>query len=374
MTRKSFAIAAALILAVAPVANATDAVVRVPVDSQMSAEIALGPATRQKLTGTIAAPATIEADGNHVAHLSSHVPARVVRLIAQPGENVHKSQDLVILSSIELGQAKTEYLKSKSLADMALQHLKREEELYSKKIAAYRDVLDARAQYDTARAQYRAALEALRILIPQSDIDRLEWSSDSRPLADFALVSPINGTLVSRNLSIGELIDRNDDAFTVIDLDTVWVFANIYEHDLSALKLNARAQITTDSYPDREFAGSVSYVGSTVDAKTRTVQARIDVPNPSHILKPGMFAHVRIDTDMTAREALTVPTEAIFTAGKRTFVFIAIGKNEYAVRDVEVGLENDKMVEVLSGLSEGEQVVVRGGLALKALMAAPKAG
>ena len=113
----------------------------------------------------------------------------------------------MILSSVELGEAKTDYLKAKSLEHIAGEHLAREQALYEKKIAPMKDLLDAQAQHATALAQFEAAREKLRVLIPANEISSLKWSGNGRPLAEFTLSSPIEGTLVVRNLTIGAMVD-----------------------------------------------------------------------------------------------------------------------------------------------------------------------
>ncbi len=112
----------------------------------------------------------------------------------------------------------------------------------------------------------------------------------------------------------------------------------------------------------------MTYISDTVDRKTRTVQARIEVPNPEHLLKLGMFAHARIESALGAREVLCVPDESVFDVGGRKVVFIALGNGSYEPRVVQLGEAGTDLVEVAAGLKAGDRVVTRGGLALKAMM------
>lgn len=174
--------------------------------------------SRKYLTDPIAATATIEPDPRRIARVTPRMRARVLRLIADPGQRVKAGQPLAILNSIELGKAKTEYLKARALQDIARQHLTREESLYQRKISSMKDVLEARAAYDTALAQYQAARETLSLLIPPAAVARVSWSDKGHLASEFALLSPIAGTVVKRDLVVGQIVNPETEVFTVMDL------------------------------------------------------------------------------------------------------------------------------------------------------------
>jgi membrane fusion protein, heavy metal efflux system len=349
-------------------APASNGVLKVALNSDLQHQIVIKPAERQRLKDVIESTAMVEPDANAVAHITSRISGRVVKLVAQLGQRVKAGEPLVVLNSIQLGEAKTNYIKAKSLQDIAKQHLDREEGLYAKKITAQKDVLQARADYDTARAQYQAARETLRLLIPPDQVGRLDWNASGPPLSEFSLASPIDGIVVKRDLTVGSMVDSNVEPITVIDLDKLWVIANVFEHDIATLRRGASASIKVDALPDRKFDGEVTYISDSVDPKTRTVQARIEVPNREHLLKLGMFAHARIESLLGSREVLGVPDEAVFDVGGKQVVFVALGNGRYEPRVVRIGEIGVDLVEVASGLRPGEQVVTRGGLVLKAMM------
>jgi cobalt-zinc-cadmium efflux system membrane fusion protein len=354
-------------------AQTEGSIVKLPERSEAATQIVLTPVDRKRISGAINATAIIEPDAGSVAHVTTRIPGRVVKLVADLGQQVSPEQPLVILSSEELGRAKAEYLKTKSLNAIAEQNLKREEELFGKKIAPMKDVLEARAARDTAFAQLREARETLRLVIPTTQLENLTWSENGRALSEFPLTSPIKGTLVKRDLTIGTMIDRNDDPLVVIDLDQVWVMASVFEHSLAGLHEGANAAISVDAYPDRAFAGKVTYVGNEIDRANRTVQARIVVPNQDHLLKPGMFARTSIEVG-EERHVLVAPQSAIFEVGGEKVAFVAAGNSAFSARRVQLGAAAAGMVEVRSGLHEGDQVVSRGGLVLKTLLTRGTAG
>jgi cobalt-zinc-cadmium efflux system membrane fusion protein len=326
------------------------------------------PIKRETMRQRIPATAINEPDASAVAEISSVIPARVTKLIAQPGQYVKPGEPLAILSSVELGEAKTEYLKARSLEAITGQQLKREQELYAKKITPMKDLLEARARHDAALAEFEASREKLRLLITPTDLSTVQWTANGHPLSEFPLVSPIAGTLVKRDLRIGAMVDRGGPApLEVINLERVWVIANIFEHDLAGLRVGDLAEVTVEAYPHRKFNGRVTYIGDEVDLTTRAVRARIEVPNADHVLKPGMFARAAIDAD-GAREVVVAPDSAIYEIDGKAVVFVPAGDGRFSVQPVTLGGRGNETVEITAGLKPGDEVVAKGGLALKSLI------
>ena len=348
--------------------QAAGSVIKLSSDAQASHEIAVAPVVRKQVADEIAATATVEPDADNIAYVTPRIRARVVKIIVEPGQRVNPGDPLAVLNSIELGQAKSNYLKAKSLEDIAVKHVEREQRLFADKISAEKDVLDAQANQAAALAELRSAREALRALLPQSQIDSLRWSEKGAPLSDFTLTAPIAGTVVKRNLTLGSEVSPDAQVVTIINLDNVWVDVNVFEHDLAGLRLGAKAVISVDAYPDDRFAGVVSYIGDTVEKSTRTVPARIDVSNLAHLLKPGMFATATIEGTSGSRKVLTAPASSVFDVDGRKSVFVQVAPGSYQVRYVVLGERGQNDIEIVSGVNEGEQVVMRGGLVLKSML------
>ncbi|MGH7913219.1 MAG: efflux RND transporter periplasmic adaptor subunit [Candidatus Binataceae bacterium] len=366
--------AAALLLALlcatgtAAGSSASSQTVLTLADDGAGLAVGLGRVERRRLGSVVNATAMVEPDANRMARVTSRIAARVVRLLVQPGEQVKLGQPLVVLNSVELGKAKTDYLKARSLESIAAQHLKREKQLYAQKIAAHKEVLEAEAAHDSALAELKASRETLILLVGPEEVRGLNWSDNGHPLSEFTLDSPIAGTLVKRELTVGSLIDSDSDPMVVIDLDDVWVVANIFERDLNGITLGEPARITVEAYSGQRFEGTVRHIADTVDRDTRTIMTRIEVRNPGHRLKPGMFAYAAIDAGRDMREVLVAPEAAIYQAGGRTVAFVAVGGNRFQAREVEVAHTMDGAVEIVSGLREGERVVTQGGVTLKAML------
>jgi cobalt-zinc-cadmium efflux system membrane fusion protein len=376
MNRMPAILILALSMAVAPRAMAGASTEKRPVDgvialsqgSKALADLKFAEIKRKQLSNLITATAVIEPDAHKIAHVTPRIRARVLKLIAEPGQQVKTGDPLAVLSSIELGQAKAEYLKSRVLEQIAAQHLAREERLFKDKIAAAKDVLEARANHEIALAQYQSSRETLRLLISPKELEGLRWSENGQPLSDFTLTAPIDGTVTKRSLTIGSFVSGDESVITIVDLQNVWVLVNVFEPDLSALQIGEPADVTVGAYPDERFNGVVSYIGDTVDRATRTVQARIDVPNAERRLKPGMFANAAITTvERKSRVVLTAPASAVYDINGQKSVFVEVSADRFAVRPVTLGSAGHSDVEILSGVAEGEHVVSEGGLALKAI-------
>ncbi len=342
--------------------------ITLPPDAKALQDIKVAPARLKMIAGLVSATAVVEPNINNVVHVTPRIEARVAKLLVDLGKEVKPGDRIAILSSIELGQAKNEFFKARSLEQITARNLAREERLFRDKIAAEKDMLDARARHDEALAEYRSAREKLRLLLPGIDVDRLSASGDGQPLSDFSLTAPIAGTLVKRDLTVGSMVAPDAPVITIMNLDRIWVIANIYEHDLAQLKLGEASTVTVPAYPGERFSGTISYIGDIVDQKTRTVQARIDVANPEHRLKPGMFASADIESVANQREVLAAPASAVYEVNGQKVVFVQTGPNAFAARPVKLGEMGHEDVEIVSGLAAGDRIVVKGGLVLKALM------
>src|SRR5512135_1629953 len=158
----------------------------------------------------------------------------------------------------------------------------------------------------------------------------------------------------------GQLVDAGMKLYRIADLGLVWVQAQIYEQDLAFIKLGQEAAVTLSYLPDREFRGRVTYLYPNVDEKTRTARVRMEFHNPGYFLKPGMFATVRLVSELEP-SALLIPDMAILRSGEKNTVFVALDGGKFESRTVNLGpqAENDTY-QVLSGLNEGDRIVTSG--------------
>ena len=315
----------------------------------------------ESLPETIRATANIAHNQDRLLHVTPRIRGRVVEVYVTVGSEVNGGSSMALLDSTELGEAKADYLKAKTLLDLARANVEREKRLYEQKIAAQKDLLVAQAEERRAEAEVNALHEKLRLYgLSEAEIAKTD-SSPSR----YAVVSPGPGVVVEKEITKGEGIEQGKKIFTVSDLSTVWVLLNIYEKDLAQVKKGASVKIQTESYPGEIFAGRVAYVGDVLDPQNRTVPLRVEVPNPNRRLKPGMFATAEVVTGGAPAKGIVIPSSAIQKIEGKPVAFVQQSDGSFVKRDLDLGKEMSGRVEVKSGLTEGEQVVTEGSFTLK---------
>lgn len=299
--------------------------------------------------------ATIQANQDKLAHVGSRVPGRIVKVNANLGDWVKPGQTLAMLDSIELGEARSSYLQALSEAGVTQANFERAQRLNADNIIPEKDYLRVRAEHEKARASLRAASDKLRML--GVDPENLSGSV-------FQLVAPFAGTIIEKKAVLGELATPDKLLFTVADLSVLWIETDLFEKDLGRVKVGAQATVIISAYPDEVFKGRVTYISSTMNKETRTVKARVEVPNSGGRLKPEMFATVAIGTGGSAK-ALLVPEDAVLLLQGQPTVFVA-ERGGFEPRAVEVAERTQGYVVLKSGVAAGENVVVSGAYALKA--------
>ena len=200
----------------------------------------------------------------------------------------------------------------------------------------------------------QAAGERLRQFdIPEQAIANLEQTGKVQ--RNIVIDSPASGYIVERNALPNAYVQPDTKLYTIADLSTVWVYANVFQNDVGRLKPGDSAQVTVDSYPGRNFSGHIDQVLPQVDPTTRTVRVRLVFRNPGVVLKPGMFVNVAISVPLGRQ--LVVPASAVLQTGTRAIVFIDHGNGNLEPRTVEIGPQLDDSVIVLKGIKAGERVV-----------------
>ncbi len=172
------------------------------------------------------------------------------------------------------------------------------------------------------------------------------------------VTAPISGTVVERSVVLGEAVEPNKHLFHIVDLSKVIVEGDVFESDVSKVKIGQNARVRLDAYPNKIFTGKVIFVASELDPMKRTLHLWVSVDNKEGLLKPELFARVALVIEHS-REALTVPVEAIIDDGAEKFVFVKNG-NQFVRQDVATGVSDDRYVEITDGLYPGDQVVTDG--------------
>lgn len=295
------------------------------------------------------------------------VGGRVTNVSAEAGQFVKKGQTVAVVFSDELASVQSKYLSARAELEEHHKHHHRTAELVEIGAASREEFEQSTAMLKKAEAEL--ASQRQRLLLLGLTPQRVEaLSASSQMSSELALAAPVSGTVVSRAVNPGEVVEANKELLRVADLSNVWVVAQVFERDLARVVVGSGASVTSDAYPGRVFRGRVAFVDPQLDPSTRTAQVRVEIANPSLALKLGMFVNVAFGALGTAEAtAPTVPASAVQHVGGRTFVFLATADaGTYVMRAVRLGAETSGRLPVLEGLAVGDRVVTEGSFLLRA--------
>jgi len=193
-------------------------------------------------------------------------------------------------------------------------------------------------------------------------------NSTSQISSEVNVASPSSGTVTSRTVNPGEVIEANKELMRITDLSTVWVVGQVYEKDLATVRVGSGANVTSDAYPGRVFRGRISYVDPKIDPATRTAQVRIELNNPGQIFKIGMYVNIGFAALGASEKTMPmVPKDAVQAIGSQQYVFVSTDKpNEFLVRQVKLAPESNGFYPVIEGLNVGDRIVTQGSFLLRA--------
>ncbi len=269
------------------------------------------------------------------AYITSRVMGRVDELyINAEGEYIAPGQAIAAVYSPDYIAAQEEYI----LAIDTVNKLKN----------ASQDLVQVN---NRLLAAARRKLEVLGV--PQGDIEHLTHTR--QPSTLMIVRAQFGGTVLEKQVLPGGYIMAGEKLFTISDLSTVWLYADLYEKDVAAVKVGQEVAVATPAYPGETFAGRVSFINAVLDDATRTVKVRIEMSNPDGKLKPNMFANATVNVPLG--ETLVIPSASLLDTGKRKVAFIAQGEDTFIKRDIVTGQETQEYIQVLSGLSAGDTVV-----------------
>lgn len=308
-----------------------------------------------RLTGAVAY------NGFLTTPVITQVSGPVSRIVVSPGQQVGKGHPMLYVSSPDYSQLRANYLKARDAHALAHKNYVRSQDLYAHHAIAERDLQAAESAEIQAQADLQAAEQSLKVLgIPRPDILVENPVSPEVPL-----LAPISGEVVERLCAPGQVIQAaQTQCFTVSNMSTVWVMANVYENQLAYVHVGDQVSIQTDAYPDT-FYGRISFMGAALDPTSRTLQARIDTKNPAGKLKKDMYVTATVQAGKM-KDALVVPDASVLRdAQNEPFVYVQAGNNQFARRPVKLGESNNGQTQILAGLNVGDHVAGDGSLFLQ---------
>ncbi|NUR33907.1 MAG: efflux RND transporter periplasmic adaptor subunit [Gemmatimonadaceae bacterium] len=298
--------------------------------------VTLGIAEERVLTSEMRTAGAVTADETRIAQVAPKFGGFVERLYVDfTGQSVRRGEALMDVYSPELLAAQQELLAARGL----------------QRTIGESTIPGVPGQSGDLVAAARRRLELLDVSAPQ--IDALLRTGV--PTRTVTLYSPATGIVTEKNVVRGQAIQAGQMLYTIADLSSVWIDAALRDGEASAVRVGSGADVELSGLPGRILKGQVSYIYPTLDSVSRTVRARIAVANPGGVLKPGMYATVRLYTP--SRRALTVPTSAVVRTGARTLVFVDMGDGELMPHEVTLGAGSGDYTEVLSGVVRGARVV-----------------
>jgi len=336
--------------------------VKMTLEMQKLNGVIVGSAIKQQLAGVISATGKVEANADRIAHVSPRISGKIVAVTASLGDSVSAGQSLATLDSVELGEALGRYHQSKTKLTLTQSNMDRVKNLVEKKIAARKDILQAETDFKTAQTELHT--DAERLSLYGVSTSELKGKDHKKPL--LPVRSPIGGIITEKHAIVGELSDPSKSLYTIADLSSVWVLVDIHEKDLAKVHKGQAAIVTVGAFPDRKLKGRITYIADLVDEATRTVKARVAVANPGRKLKPEMFATVELTLLADAVAVPSVPEDALQDVDGNKVIFVVDDKGlEFRPRKVKQGRTAGGIVEIVSGLKEGERYAVKGAFILK---------
>lgn len=292
-------------------------------------------------------------DENNVVRVFPIVSGTVEKVNVSLGDYVQRGQLLASLLSTDISAYQRDYNVAKANLEVEQKAIARSEELYKSGMLSERDIAEARKDFANANSEFNEKKQILE----------LYGGSSERLDATFRVVAPRSGFIVERNINEGTQIrtDLNTNIFTISDLKTIWIWANVHESDMSKVKEGDKVTVKTVAYPDKTFQGTIKKIGTMLDPQSRVIRVRTELNNEDGLLKPEMFATVII-TSQTSQKVLAVPEKALVLENNAFYVMKVTSEKTFEKVKVDVGRKFHEFTEVKGGLNAGDSIIVEGSL------------
>lgn len=354
-------------------AAAPPAVIVLDETARSRAGITIGPARRILRTDTVDAPGIVALNEARTARIGSLADGIVVSVSVQIGDRVRAGQLLASLHSHTVHDAWAGYRKAKADERRLLTELRYASDALARAERLIADQAISRQELQRAQADKVVAEESLNmgrteVRRAEEELEHLGITNGDDPTGEHGeqipVRSPFAGIVLERLVTQGTAVNPGSPMFVVSDLSTIWVLAELDEGHLAAAQAGRPVTVRVAAYPNDPFVGTVTYIGETVNPKTRRVTIRSEVPNRDGRLKPEMYATVQVG-EGDPREIVAVPSSALQMVDGRATVFVSDTPDRFRPVTIEPGSERDGLLEVRRGLNEGEQVVTGGAFILK---------
>lgn len=385
-----------------------DDVIDLSSDAQKLVGMEFGHTEDKVLDMSVKCNGEVLADANLMRHVTTPVAGRVEAVLVRLGDHIEEGKPLLTIRSADIEQMESDLLSNEGQvradlkrdllqidSDLATtqEGLKLSESTYNRLKNLVEEKIASQADFEAARtalekdkinleslkrkrdATISLSNERMRLItepmkqklrligVSDADVVKLLRTRQIEPVVP--VVAPESGIISERLVNVGELVDTNKALFTIGDFHDVWLKADVYEQDVSKVREGQPIELEVDSFPGHKFAGRLNFVADSLTPENRTLAVRAEVPNPGLMLKPKMFARMRIL--IGEHRVLTIPKDAVQDAGTEKVVYLPLaGQGKFEERKVKLGMESGNFIEVLSGVKAGERVVTKGSFDLRA--------
>ena len=347
----------------------------VELSQKQAASLKIGPVASREFALVKTAVGAIDFNGNLLVQVFAQYQGKILKAVYNIGDEVQAGHPLLTIDSPDLLQAESALLAAAGVLELQKRALARATNLLKAGGSAQKDVDQSTSDQQTAEGNFKAAKDAVRIF-GKSDAEVEQILVDRKVDSTLIVPSPISGRVVARNAAPGFLTQPGiaPAPYTVADLSTMWMLANVIETDAPAYKLGQEVEVRVPAYPDKVFKGHVTALGAMIDPNTHRQLVRSEIDDPEHLLRSGMFASFVIRVGDPVR-SLAVPAEGVVREGDGTMtVWITKDSRHFTKRTVKVGLQQGGWTQILEGLSPGDTVVTDGAVFLSNKLALGEAG
>jgi cobalt-zinc-cadmium efflux system membrane fusion protein len=345
-------------------ASSTSAVsnpLEIKAKSELLQQLKIGDVIWADVSASQMVPARVEVDDTRITRVGSPVMGRISSLSVREGQEVHRGEVLALLNSTGLSDAQLGFLKAVSQRLVASRSVERAQLLLKADVIGSAELQRREAELSQASAELDAARDQLELLgMPASDIAELEKTRAIKSVS--RVVAGMDGTVLSRKITLGQVIQPADTIFEISDLSSVWLVADVPEQTAGKLHAGQAAEATIAALPDLKIRGRLSFVSATVNPETRTIRARMDLVNRSRTLKPAMLATMTLK-DETARQRL-VPASAVVREDDKEHIFVQLSADTFVLREVKLGGDFDGRRVLVEGIQPDEKIVLDGAFHL----------
>jgi cobalt-zinc-cadmium efflux system membrane fusion protein len=330
-------------------------------DEAMMQRIKIGEPRMAQVGGSLIVAARVDVDETRVGRVGAPVMGRITELDVREGQQVTRGQMIAMLNSTGLSDAQLSLLKAISQQQLAQRAVERAEQLLNAGVIGTAELRRREAELTQANADIAASRDQLRILgLPQDALENLERTRSIN--STLRITANMDGTVLQRHIAIGEVIEPADTLVEIADLGNLWLIADIPEQSAGNVVAGQSVDAEIAALPGQQIHGTLSFVSATVNPETRTVRARMDLPNPNRKYKPAMLATMTIH-DPT-QQKLVVPSAAVVRDDGKEMVFVETAPGDYMLHEVTLGEERGGNRVVIDGLQPGQRIIVDGAFHL----------